>query len=72
MDPVAVLASLDQLGGTLPRTLVVGCQPGDVDERIGLTAPVSAAIDTAITTIHQILADVLSGQPVGANSHQEV
>jgi hydrogenase maturation protease len=72
MDPVAVLANLDSLGGTLPRTLVVGCQPGDIDERIGLTAAVSAAVDTAIATVHRIVADLLSGQPVGANSHQEV
>ena len=71
MDPVAVLASLDSLGGTLPRTLVVGCRPGDVDERIGLTAPVAAAVDTAIATVHRILADLLAGQPVGANSRQE-
>jgi hydrogenase maturation protease len=72
MDPVAVLASLDSLGGTLPRTLVVGCQPGDVDERIGLTAPVSAAVDRAVGIVHRILADLLTGQPVGAPSHQEV
>ncbi len=71
MDPVAVLASLDSLGGTLPRTFVVGCQPSDVDERIGLTAPVTAAVETAIATVHQILADLLTGQPVGASTRQE-
>jgi hydrogenase maturation protease len=71
MDPVAVLASLESLGGTLPRTLVVGCQPGNVDERIGLTAPVAAAVDTAVATVQQILADLLTGQPAGASTRQE-
>jgi hydrogenase maturation protease len=71
MDPVAVLASLDSLGGSLPRTFVVGCQPGDVDERMGLTAPVSAALDTAVATVNRILADLLAGQPVGASTRQE-
>jgi hydrogenase maturation protease len=71
MDPVAVLGSLDSLGGTLPRTLVVGCQPSNVDERIGLTPPVSAAVDTAVGTVNRILADLLTGQPVGASTQQE-
>jgi hydrogenase maturation protease len=71
MDPVAVLGSLESLGGTLPRTLVVGCQPGNVDERIGLTAPVAAAVDTAVATVQQILADLLTGQPAGASTRQE-
>jgi hydrogenase maturation protease len=71
MDPVAVLASLESLGGTLPRTLVVGCQPGNVDERIGLTAPVTAAVETAVATVRQILADLLTGQSVDASTRQE-
>ena len=32
MAPVSVLASLGQLGGALPPTYVVGCQPADVGE----------------------------------------
>src|SRR4051812_40703532 len=34
MDPATVLASLQALGGHLPRTLVVGCVPAELDERI--------------------------------------
>ena len=37
MDPVAVLASLTALGGTLPATYVVGLRPADVGEGIGLS-----------------------------------
>jgi len=47
MDPGAVFASLAALGGRLPRTVVVGCQAACVDEGIGLSAPVAAAVDDA-------------------------
>src|SRR3954447_13314991 len=48
MDPATVLASLQALGGRLPRTLVVGCLRADVGKRIGLSAPVAAAVDPAV------------------------
>ncbi len=44
MAPVAVLASLKDLGGQLPKTYVVGCRPADVGEGIGLSEPVEAAV----------------------------
>jgi hydrogenase maturation protease len=69
MDPVAVLANLGSLGGELPRTLVVGCQPLDVEENMGLTAPIAAAVDVAITTINGLLEDLLS-ESVGAGSQE--
>ncbi len=60
MAPVAVLASLTQLGGTLPPTYVVGCQPADLDEGIGLSEAVEAAIPHAIRAVHEILRDQLA------------
>jgi hydrogenase maturation protease len=50
MDPVKVLALARTLGGPLPRTLVLGCEPGPVDEEeivAELSAPVRAALDQA-------------------------
>jgi len=64
MDPVAVLASLESLGGRLPRTIVVGCQPADVGERIGLSPPVQSAVLRAVDTVRRLLAGDLA--PVGA------
>ncbi len=55
MAPVGVLASLSDLGGELPPTYVVGCRTHDVDERIGLSEPVEAAIPEAIATIQTVL-----------------
>lgn len=66
MDPVAVLASLDGLGGQLPRTLVVGCQPLDLDEGIGLSPPVHAAVPAAVATVIRLLDDLGPQQAVGA------
>ena len=55
MAPAAVLASLDRLGGRLPPTFVVGCQPADVGEGIGLTAAVQGAVDRAVELVHELL-----------------
>ena len=55
MAPVAVLASLGQLGGKLPPTFLVGCIPGDVRDGIGLSAPVEAAVDPAVRQVFEVL-----------------
>ncbi len=55
MAPVAVLASLRQLGGTLPPTYVVGCRPGTVEEGIGLSEPVAAAVPAAMVAVRSLL-----------------
>ncbi|MDI3424037.1 hydrogenase maturation protease [Streptomyces luteolus] len=56
MSPDAVLGLLDTLcagtGGTPPRRIVVvGCEPGSVEEGIGLTEPVAAAVPEAVRGI---------------------
>ncbi|MFN2518023.1 MAG: hydrogenase maturation protease [Jatrophihabitantaceae bacterium] len=71
MDPVAVLANLENLGGELPRTLIVGCQPLDLEENIGLTPAVSAAVDVAVTTVVQLLEDLLGEHAVHVGSQGE-
>ncbi|MFD4736259.1 hydrogenase maturation protease [Streptomyces virginiae] len=55
MSPDAVLALLDTLcagtGATPPRrTLVLGCEPAAVEEGIGLSPPVAAAVPEAVRT----------------------
>jgi hydrogenase maturation protease len=55
MAPVAVLASLGQLGGSLPPTYIVGCQPASVDEGIGLSPAVSAAVEPAADLVLEVL-----------------
>ncbi len=59
MNPVAVLASLGALGGTLPPTYVVGCRPESTDEGIGLSEAVAAAVPEAVETVIRLLDDLL-------------
>ncbi|MBG0850551.1 hydrogenase maturation protease [Streptomyces spinoverrucosus] len=56
MSPDAVLALLDTLcagTGSAPprRTLVVGCEPATVEEGIGLSPPVAAALPEAVRLV---------------------
>ncbi len=59
MAPVSVLASLGQLGGTLPPTYVVGCRPADVSEGMGLTPTVARAVPAAVALVAEVLGDRL-------------
>ena len=56
MDPVTVFASLRALGGTPPRTIVVGCEVADVSERMGLSEPVEAAVPEAVRAVNSAVA----------------
>ncbi|MFE9933288.1 hydrogenase maturation protease [Streptomyces sp. NPDC005533] len=60
MSPDAVLALLGTLcagtGATPPRrTLVLGCEPACLDEGIGLSAAVSAAVPEAVRTVLDLI-----------------
>jgi hydrogenase maturation protease len=55
MDPLAVLAGVARFGGTLPDTYVVGCRVATVDETIGLSEPVAAAVPAAATAVRALL-----------------
>jgi hydrogenase maturation protease len=55
MDVPAVLAAVRAMGGALPRVRIVGCEPATVEERMGLSPPVAAAIDPAVKLLRSIL-----------------
>jgi hydrogenase maturation protease len=58
MDPAAVFATLTALGGTPPRTIVVGCEVENVDEGMSLSEPVAAAVPGAVAAIDDLVADL--------------
>ncbi|WP_067473599.1 hydrogenase maturation protease [Nocardia amamiensis] len=69
MTPAAVFAGVRALGGALPPTVVVGCQVACVDEGIGLSTQVAAAVDEAVAAIGDVLAGLVAspgaaGEPV--------
>ncbi|TLS43694.1 hydrogenase maturation protease [Streptomyces montanus] len=60
MTPDTVLALLDTLGaatGARPprRILVVGCEPADVEEGMGLSPPVTAAVPEAVRMVNELV-----------------
>ncbi len=56
MDPGAVFASLRALGGTAPRTVVIGCEVADIEDGIGLSDAVGAAVPEAVRAVESVLA----------------
>ena len=58
MDPVKVLALAKTLGGELPRTLVLGCEPQAAEEFTDLSEPVRAALPAAEDLLAGLVNDV--------------
>ncbi len=55
MQPAVVLGLLADLGGSVPRVVIVGCEPLTLDEGIGLSPPVAAAVVPATAAVRQVL-----------------
>ncbi len=51
-----MFASLIALGGSPPYTVVIGCEVGCVEEGIGLTDAVAAAVPDAVRAVEDVLA----------------
>jgi hydrogenase maturation protease len=66
MDPVKVLALARELGGPLPRVLVVGCEPatrmtGEEDEVVAeLSEPVRAAVGEAARLVESLVDETMA------------
>ena len=60
MDPVKVLALAKTLGGELPQTFVLGCEPVAAEVFTELSAPVRAALPEAEVLLLGLLDDVLT------------
>lgn len=55
MSPEIVLATLSRLGGSLEEVVVLGCQPGSLEEGMGLTAEVEGALEAAVDLCIEVL-----------------
>lgn len=56
MDPAAVFASLNALGGSPPYTVVIGCEVACIDEGIGLSDSVAATVPEAVRALEDVVA----------------
>jgi len=64
LTPDAIFGLLSSLGGRPGRSLVVGCEPAEVDAGMGLSDPVRAALPHAVRAVEEILAGT-----AGAGEH---
>ncbi len=72
MSPDVVLATLANLGGSVERVVIVGCQPADLREGMGLSPAVAAAVDDAADLCLEVVSALgeLAGQSTRALSVQ--
>jgi hydrogenase maturation protease len=54
VDLRSVFAMVRTMGGTLGRVIVVGCEPAELEERMGLSAAALAAVEPAMRRVRQI------------------
>jgi hydrogenase maturation protease len=67
MDPAALFASLAALGGQPPYTVVVGCEADNVDESLGLSPAVEAAVGDAVDAVADVVATVSARAATGGS-----
>lgn len=63
LDPLRVLRLVQSRGGTFRRLLLVACEPADLggeEGRLGLSAPVEAAVVEAVPLITELVQDLLA------------
>jgi len=67
MDPVKVLRTARELGSTIDRVLLVGCEPrplaSEDDMQMEMSEPVQAAVEEAITVIESLVTQILADGP---------
>jgi hydrogenase maturation protease len=53
--PGQALELMKQLGGSIGRLRLVGCEPETVEPAMGLSQPVAAAVPPAVTLLHELI-----------------
>ena len=65
MSPDVVLATLRRLGGSVEKILIVGCQPADLRDGMGLSPAVAAVVEDAaelcVNLVSQMVEPVTKG-----------
>jgi len=62
LDPARVLRLVAALGGACERVVLVACEPltlGGEEGSMGLSEPVAAALDAAVTTVEAVVCELM-------------
>ena len=65
LTPDAIFGLLSSLGGRPGRSLVVACEPAEVDPGMGLSGPVREALPHAVRAVEEILAEAVPADRPG-------
>jgi hydrogenase maturation protease len=65
LTPDAIFGLLSSLGGRPGRSLVVACEPAEVDAGMGLSDPVREALPHAVRAVEEILAEAVPADRPG-------
>jgi hydrogenase maturation protease len=60
LEPAPLLASVAALGALPERVVLVGCEPADVDEGMGLSPAVDAAVGPAVDAVRALIDEFLT------------
>lgn len=55
MTPMAVFGLVKSMGGSMPRVMIVGCEPESIEEGMGLSGPVAAAVFRAVEMVENLV-----------------
>jgi hydrogenase maturation protease len=73
VDPCRVFGLVRALGGTVPRTRLLGCEPlafgSDDEPMLELSPPVRQAVARALPLVEQLLSELAAELPEGATPH---
>jgi hydrogenase maturation protease len=58
MQPDVVLSLLGSFGAQVGRVLIVGCEPASVEYGMGLSPPVTAAVDEAVRRVVGLIGEL--------------
>jgi hydrogenase maturation protease len=67
MNPDVVLGTLHHLGGSVERIFIIGCQPANLQDGMGLSPAVAAAVDDAAEMCRQLVSELLAPTEKGVH-----
>jgi hydrogenase maturation protease len=66
LAPDGVLALVPRLGGTLPRVVVVGCEPASIAPDMQLSDAVAGSVETAARLVTEVVQNAAAGVATSA------
>ena len=66
-----VLGILKDLGGKVGRVVIVGCEPAEIVERMGLSESIERAVDEACRVVRRLVQEEIASKPAGGDEARQ-